>query len=84
MQSNRELDQFAYITAHDLKTPLRAIASRSEWVEEDLVEQLSTETRSQMQLLRRRVYRLQSLLDSLTQVAQKQTQREKGSKIMQS
>jgi light-regulated signal transduction histidine kinase (bacteriophytochrome) len=53
------------ITAHDLKAPLRAIASLSEWIEEELTEQLSTETRSQMQLLRSRVYRLQSLLDSL-------------------
>lgn len=63
--SNRELDQFAYVTAHDLKAPLRAIASLSEWVEEDLAEQLSDETRSQMQLLRSRVYRMQALLDSL-------------------
>jgi PAS domain S-box-containing protein len=65
LQSNRELDQFVYITAHDLKAPLRAIAGLSEWVEEDLDEYISLETRSQMQLLRRRVYRMQSLLDSL-------------------
>jgi PAS domain S-box-containing protein len=65
MESNRELDRFAYITAHDLKAPLRAIASLSEWVEEDLEDSLSPETRSQMQLLRRRVYRMQSLLNSL-------------------
>lgn len=65
VESNRELDRFAYITAHDLKAPLRAIASLSEWVEEDLDDALSPETRSQMHLLRRRVYRMQSLLNSL-------------------
>jgi PAS domain S-box-containing protein len=65
VESNRELDRFAYITAHDLKAPLRAIASLSEWVEEDLDDALSPETRSQMQLLRRRVYRMQALLNSL-------------------
>ncbi|PSB52313.1 diguanylate cyclase [Chamaesiphon polymorphus CCALA 037] len=64
-QTNSELDRFAYITAHDLKAPLRAIASLSEWVEEDLGDSMSEETRSQMQLLRRRVYRMQALLNSL-------------------
>jgi PAS domain S-box-containing protein len=64
-QSNRELDQFAYITSHDLKAPLRAIASLSEWIEEDLDGAISEESRSHMNLLRRRVYRMQALLDSL-------------------
>ena len=65
LQSNRELDQFAYITSHDLKAPLRAIASLSEWIEEDLGNSVSTEIRSQMQLLRSRTYRMQALLNSL-------------------
>ncbi len=65
LATNQELDQFAYITAHDLKAPLRAIASLSEWIEEDLDDCLSEQTRSQMHLLRRRVYRMQSLLNSL-------------------
>ncbi len=64
-QSNRELDQFAYITSHDLKAPLRAICSLSEWIEEDLDGSISTETRSHLDLLRRRVDRMQALLNSL-------------------
>jgi PAS domain S-box-containing protein len=64
-ESNRELDRFAYITAHDLKAPLRAIASLSEWVEEDLGDGISAETKSQLHLLRRRVHRMQALLNSL-------------------
>jgi PAS domain S-box-containing protein len=65
LQINEELDQFAYITSHDLKAPLRAIASLSEWIEEELDEHISPETRSQLHLLRRRVYRMQALLNSL-------------------
>lgn len=65
LATNSELDRFAYITSHDLKAPLRAIASLSEWIEEDLGANISGETRSQMQLLRRRVHRMQALLNSL-------------------
>jgi PAS domain S-box-containing protein len=64
-QSNRELDQFAYITAHDLKAPLRAISSLAEWIEDDLDGSIATETRSHLNLLRRRVDRMQALLNSL-------------------
>ncbi len=70
VQSNHELDQFAYITSHDLKAPLRAIASLSEWIEDDLDKTISTETRSQMHLLRSRVYRMQALLNGLLEYSQ--------------
>ena len=65
LQSNRELDQFAYITSHDLKAPLRAIANLSEWIEEDMGAMLTDGVQSNMHLLRSRVGRMQSLLNSL-------------------
>ena len=64
-KQNQELDKFAYVASHDLKAPLRAIASLSEWIEEDLQGKLSEEGQRMMQLLRGRVYRLEALMNGL-------------------
>jgi signal transduction histidine kinase len=62
---NRELEDFAYAASHDLKAPLRVIDNASKWLEEDLQEHLTDETRENMNLLRGRVRRMEKLLDDL-------------------
>ncbi len=62
---NRDLDQFAYITSHDLKAPLRGIISLTEWIAEDLEPVLTDSTREQMALLKNRVYRMEQLINGI-------------------
>ena len=66
-RSNQELDQFAYVASHDLKAPLRGIANLSQWIEEDLGEKLGNENKSQMEMLRGRVHRMEALIDGILQ-----------------
>jgi PAS domain S-box-containing protein len=64
-ERNQELDRFAYITSHDLKAPLRAIANLSNWISEDLEGELSLENHNQLSLLLGRVSRMEALLNGL-------------------
>jgi signal transduction histidine kinase len=64
-RSNQDLDQFAYVASHDLKAPLRGIANLTEWIEEDLGDALSSQSREHMQLLKGRVHRMEALIDGI-------------------
>jgi PAS domain S-box-containing protein len=68
-QRNQDLDQFAHIVSHDLKAPLRAIANLSTWIEEDLEEGISSETREHLKLMRSRVHRMEGLVNGLLDYA---------------
>jgi len=63
------LEQFAYVTSHDLKAPLRAVSNLAEWVEEDLADKLDDASSYQLALLRDRVRRMHDLIEGLLEYA---------------
>jgi signal transduction histidine kinase len=66
-QSNRELDDFAYIASHDLKEPLRGIHNFAVFLLEDYGEKLDAEGRAKLETLPRLTRRMDDLIDSLLQ-----------------
>jgi signal transduction histidine kinase len=61
-RSLRELDQFAYVVSHDLKSPLRGIYSLADFIAEDLAEGNGPAVHEHLELLKRRVDRMQNLI----------------------
>ncbi|HEX2223090.1 MAG TPA: ATP-binding protein, partial [Thermoanaerobaculia bacterium] len=64
-QSNKELDDFAYIASHDLKEPLRGIHNYSVFLLEDYADKLDDEGKAKLETLIRLSRRMESLINSL-------------------
>lgn len=64
-KSNADLEQFAYIASHDLKSPLNAIQQLAGWIEEDCEKVLPAESKEHLSLMIGRSNRMIRLLDDL-------------------
>lgn len=64
-RSNDELQKFAYVASHDLKSPMRAIDNIAQWLEEDLGDHFDEKSKNHMKNLHGRVARMNKLLDDL-------------------
>jgi chemotaxis family two-component system sensor kinase Cph1 len=69
-RSNEELREFAFAVSHDLREPLRTIASYIQLVELRLKDHLNTETKEFMHFAVSGVKRLQNMLEGMLKYAQ--------------
>jgi len=65
--ANRELMNFAYITAHDLKTPLRGIKTLTDWLATDYADKFDDDGKESINLLKKRVSRMYNYIDAVKQ-----------------
>lgn len=64
-KSNSDLEQFAYVASHDLKSPLNAIQQLANWIEEDCADILPEDSQNHLRLMMGRSSRMIRLLDDL-------------------
>lgn len=76
-RSNRELDQFAYVTSHDLKEPLRMISSFTQLLEKRYSGSLDQDADEFIGFIVDGASRMQQMLDSLLQYSRISTEAKK-------
>jgi PAS domain S-box-containing protein len=80
-RTNSELDKFAYVVSHDLKAPLRAIGSLTDWVEEDAGPMLNAESLSHLHTIKGRVIRMEGLINGILDYTKAAKKNEEIAKI---
>ncbi len=81
MFSNKELQNFVHVAAHDLKAPLRAIGTLSDWIVADYADKLDEVGRERVRLLIERTRRMSKLIDGVLLYSGIARAREKERKI---
>ncbi|MFC1636339.1 PAS domain S-box protein [Planctomycetota bacterium] len=65
IRTNQELQEFAYIAAHDLKTPLRAIGTLADWLSVDYADKFDEQGKESVRLLTEKAKQMSSLIDDI-------------------
>ncbi len=63
---HEDFNRFTYLVTHDIKAPIRAIDNLTEWIAEDMGNELKPSVAENLNLLKNRVNRAQLLMNALT------------------
>lgn len=65
MSTNKQLDEFVYIVSHDLKAPLRGLASLASFLEDEIGANPKQEVMDLLTMMKSRTGRMQQLIDGI-------------------
>ena len=63
--ANDELKEFAHVTAHDLKAPLRAIGTLADWLSKDYADKFDEQGKDKVRMLVERAKQMSALIDDI-------------------
>ena len=69
MKSNNELNDFAHIVSHDLKSPLRSMNALLNWMKEDFGELIDVNKDNHLDLMIKKVDRMDHLINGILKYA---------------
>ncbi|MCM4156448.1 PAS domain S-box protein [Gramella sp. AN32] len=64
-QQNDQLNEYAHIVSHDLKSPLRNISALLTWTKEDFKEKLGKESMENLDLMQDRIEKMDYLIENI-------------------
>jgi signal transduction histidine kinase len=64
-KSNKELEDYASIVSHDLKSPLRSIHSLISWIKEDNEKEFNTQTLQYLSMIENKVEKMDHLIEGI-------------------
>ncbi|MFP2995178.1 PAS domain S-box protein [Spongiivirga sp. MCCC 1A20706] len=68
-KSNQELNDYAHIVSHDLKSPLRSISSLISWLQEDYADVFDKKANTTFDMLHKKVDKMDQLINGVLEYA---------------
>ena len=64
-ESNEELNDYAHVVSHDLKSPIRNIETLISWIEEEFSGSINTHTSAYIRQIRQNITKMECLISSI-------------------
>lgn len=79
--SNKNLQEYAHIVSHDLKSPLRSISALASWIIEDYHDKLDEAGRQQLSLMQEKVAAMDKLIQGILEYSTANSSQLKSSEV---